>query len=81
MATLTLRTKPKEDEQIEELKLFLNIKTSSAAIIEAATDYKALSEEKDSLKHQLAKKTRELEEVKQLIKQYKNAQQSLFDAL
>ncbi|MDG4698842.1 hypothetical protein P7V44_21700 [Providencia sp. CRE-3FA-0001] len=81
MATLTLRTKPKEDEQIEELKLFLNIKTASAAIIEAATDYKALSEEKDRLKQQLAEKARELEEVKQLIKQYRNAQQNLFDVL
>lgn len=81
MAKLMLRTKQEEDEQIEKLKAFLSMKTASTAILAAATDYIALSREKDELIRELASKDHELEELKETIRQYKQAQVSLFKCI
>ena len=81
MGVITLRTTLEQDQQLEQLMQFLKIKTKSGAIIETATNYVALSEKKEELYWELKRKISELEEMKQLIKQYKQAQQNLFEVI
>ncbi|HFT6957202.1 TPA: hypothetical protein ACGRPM_003669 [Proteus mirabilis] len=79
MGSIMLRTNEEQDIQIKELKSYLNKKTSSGAILEAATDYKAVCKEKDELERQLANARYEIQEIKAAISKYQQSQHVLFD--
>ncbi|HHR6469861.1 TPA: hypothetical protein ACS8CE_003476 [Providencia alcalifaciens] len=78
MGSIMLRTNEEQDIQIEELKDYLNKKTSSGAILEAATDYKAVCKQKDELERQLAIACYEIREMKAAISKYQQSQLALF---
>lgn len=79
MGSIMLRTNEEQDIQIEELKSYLNKKTSSGAILEAATDYKAVCKEKDELERELASTRYEIREMKAAISKYQQSQLALFE--
>lgn len=79
MGSIMLRTNEEQDIQIEELKGYLNKKTSSGAIMDAAMDYKAVCKEKDELERELASARYEIREMKAAISRYQQSQLALFE--
>lgn len=79
MGSIMLRTNEVQDQQIEILKDYLNKKTSSGAILEAAMDYRAVCKERDELERQLTIACYEIREIKAAISKYQQSQLALFD--
>lgn len=78
MALLTLRTSDEQDSKINELKQYLGIKSASKVLMFILEDYRGLVAEKDSLIAELNRTKQQLNDTRQAIAGYKDAQTTLF---
>ncbi|WP_323086624.1 hypothetical protein [Providencia alcalifaciens] len=78
MGSIMLRTNDEQDQQIEQLKDRLKIKTASAAILNVVAGHETLCEEKRILEMELASTRYQLDEMKKAIQSFQRSQVNLF---
>lgn len=76
---ITVRTTQAQDKNIDKLKLTLQNKTASGALLEAAKLYPKLTQDYKESQEQVRRLERELETLKDSIVMFTNAKERMID--